>query len=203
PSLDISLISFFEGPDRIEINAEVTPDGQITKSGTNYTAVRDAIIADSVDTTDISIDIYSRVSAGNYRIKRGFFFFDLSAVPNFTYLEEAQLYVQTVAGHLDPGWSFCVQATTATPPITINDYASFTGPILTDLAWASRSPRVWFNDDGRQYIKDNLGGVIGFCVRSYDFDYLAAAPASLYQFAIHDRFAAPAIIPILRLYGEQ
>lgn len=112
---------------------------------------------------------------GYWSLVRGFYFFDISKIPEKATIISTKLEVSGKQQHYG---NLCLQEGTQTDPITIDSYQSFSGEHFGWIAWDSSVvppyPRLSFdlNDTGKEYIKSKFSDIAKICIREYDHDYL-------------------------------
>lgn len=109
-----------------------------------------------------------------YRIRRGFYAFDLTAYAGKT-LKAATL---NITYHTNHEGSVCAQEGTQSDTLINPDYDNFTGTKFGTAAWIAGLNTITFGSNGISYIQSVLGGTAKICCREYQHDYRDIAPAA-------------------------
>lgn len=156
-----------------------TSDGYIYMFGYSYSSwayVHDAVSGGTTYKTDenysYALDVSSFSCTGGYcyRIRRCFFYFDLSALSGT--VMSCSLVLR---GDTNEGAAVAVQQGTQANPLTNADYDAFTGSEFGHVDWdASGDNTIEFNSTGIAYIQSiiNVSGTALLCARQYPNDYL-------------------------------
>ena len=161
-----------------------TADGYIYKIGSSFSSwawVHAPGTASSTYPTlenyGWALDVTSVSCSGGYcyRIRRGFFYFDLSGLSGP--VNSCSLVLR---GDTNEDATIVVQQGTQASPFTTADWGSHTGNSFGSTTWdASGFNTIAFNSTGIAYIQTivNASGIALLCCREYDHDYLDVAPS--------------------------
>jgi len=127
----------------------------------------------------------------SYHITRYFCDFDLTLVDSGDV--NSVTMVLNYSGGIGENRSVCVQEGTQTPPILHNSdpgappvgqdthYVAFTGSAFSfaDGLYAAGTIELELNATGVNYVAANCGGIVKFCLRDYNYDYLNVEPVTV------------------------
>lgn len=169
-----------------------TLDGFVVKKdsfGTDFQEIRDSATGSYAnDTEDIVASGFYNVLFGDVSLKRGFFYFNTSSIPDSAIVLNTSLLLTVVsADSSDDTLNFSVQRGTQNlSGLTVNDYQSYTGPIYNrqeTIKTAGTQINFTFNNSGVNDI--NKTGITRICLRNYDYDYLNVTPVLTDFYYIH------------------
>jgi len=149
-----------------------TADGYIRNSHSTWQLAHDAPEGDTGSRTTTSYGgavLSYNMEPAYGMIRRTLLYFSLAQVPAGSSILAATL---SVRGCEDALANVCVQAADPSDPWILADYTSFKDPVLGIVTWTLDRNRFVLGQDGWEHIQDNAGGVVAFCLREYDHDYL-------------------------------
>jgi len=169
------------GPVKIVGN---TTDGPIHLFGDNWQTIHDAETGEQANPTTPGheMGIASTDVSGFRVIIRSFFEFDLSSIPVDAVITSAKV-VLTLWTCVEN--SICLQESTFTAPLTVEDYNAFTGEALAVAAVnlpfeAGKTPTDFeLNAAGLTLVGSKAGGLLQLCARLHHYDFSNNQPTDM------------------------
>jgi len=153
----------------------------ISKSWETARSTPDGMYSNNDDATSVDAMAASKDGA-NWRIKRSFFYFDLSGLPAGATVTACILQLW---GKINHDNNVSAQEGTQGATLDTDDYNAFDGNEFGHVDWDADSSdtgvknEITFNDDGTSYISGVMGSEAKICCREYEHDYVGDEPTGL------------------------
>ena len=153
-----------------------TADGFVNLNGSPWATVHDATDGNSVDNTGDYITVTALLIKSSYIIKRGFLYFDTSAIDDGATVSAVDLYLKSTASS-SYNENVAMKGTQA-DTLTTADYDAFSGSSYGSYTYSAENQwgPISFNATGCSEI--NKTGTTKICVRDKPYDYDNSTPGS-------------------------
>jgi len=147
-------------------------DGHIRNGHSTWQLAHDDPNGDEIKSNEerSGVCVYSANYYPTYgMIRRTFLFFDLTLIPTESIIITVALGVH---GYLYTSARVCLQLCSTVEPLAMADYSSFLFDAIGSKDWTTSWNTFYFPQAGLDFVKSHLGGIVPFCLREFDHDYL-------------------------------